>query len=157
MTHRDAGRGSTGALAWHRSHRRLLEDDGYWNLPAGPRALYAGIALLALNERGTVEYSTRKLSRRLNLRVTEQQVESLVQAGLIGICASREQAKSWHAASVRVTRDRYRDRDRPRDVNQGSKQRPETDIEPSTTDNGTEPSSEPHITALSRERREIPF
>lgn len=105
LTHSDAVRGSGDTLPWHRSYASLLDDDGYWNLPAGTRGVYRDILLVALRSAGRVPEDTLTLTRKIGVKVSKRQLEALNHAGLIGFCASGAQADRLHAASPRAYRE----------------------------------------------------
>jgi hypothetical protein len=107
LAHPDVKRGDLAPMPWHRTYARLLDDDGYWRLGAGARGVYHGLLLVALRGAGRVPTDTLTLSRKAGLRVSKRYLAALVDAGLIGYCASEDEARHLHASSpARVRRDR---------------------------------------------------
>ena len=155
LTHSDTKR-SAGAFAWHRAYTRLMRDDAYMELTEHRALIYHRLLLEYASTAARLRAETRSLSRRLGLRVTSADLESLSHAGFIKVCASRAQAVGWHDASVHATRDRERE-ESLKGVLLDSYVREEQQTV-NKTDNGTRldkvlPATESHVTALSAERR----
>src|SRR5262245_50630060 len=85
--HPDAARST--ALPWVKTYTELLSNDEYLNLPAGTRAVLHGLWLEYARSRCRLRLDTASLRRRLNLRVTKQQLEALNDAGFIHFSASK--------------------------------------------------------------------
>jgi hypothetical protein len=85
---------------WIKNYTELLHSNEYLRLPPGTRSLLHGLWLEYASSRCQLPLDTRSLSRRLNLRVTMQQLKSLSRAGFIDIVASDALAEGYQAASA---------------------------------------------------------
>ena len=91
---------------WIKLHLDLHHKDEWLSLTPVQRALLVGIWIEHASSSCQVPHDTRKLSRRLNMRVTEASLQSLVDAGFIRFFASdplaqiREEKKREDVASA---------------------------------------------------------
>ncbi len=85
--HRDAARAEVPT--WIKTHTRLLSDDNYLDLSPHCRAVLHGLWLEYARSRCQLTANTASLSRRLGLRVSSRQLESLNDAGFITFSASK--------------------------------------------------------------------
>jgi hypothetical protein len=74
---------------WVKVYTELLNDPDWLALPPGTRSLLVQLWLVYASSRGRVPLDTRSLSRRLNQRVTIEQLESLSHAGFLHFSASK--------------------------------------------------------------------
>ncbi len=91
---------------WIKTHLDLLSSDDYRDLSAGARAVLHGIWLEYASTQCQLKFDAKSLSTRLNLRVTKQQLETLVDAGFIDIVASKLLADGYQDASPEVEKKR---------------------------------------------------
>jgi hypothetical protein len=141
LTHSDATRGR-GPLPWHRTYAELLDDEGYWELSGAARGVFHGVLLVTLKCAGRCPTSTLTLSRKTGLKVRQSHLDSLVQAGLIGVCASTEQAARLHAASPRARREELEKYLKPAEQSR-SKGTPRPSEQDTNSTNDREPASVP--------------
>jgi hypothetical protein len=80
-------KGKPWAPPWIKVYHSLLDEPNYIALTPETRSLLEGIWKLFARTRGTLRKDTRNLSRQLNQRVTEQQLQRLNHAGWIPVCA----------------------------------------------------------------------
>ena len=78
---------------WIKTYRSQLDNDIYLDLTFAQRGLLHDLRLLYLMTHANVTADARKLSRRLNGRVTNAQLAALNDAGLIVFGASRPLAQ----------------------------------------------------------------
>lgn len=97
--HLDVMRSSRGAPPWIKNFTRLLDSDEYLELSGSTRGVLHGIWLLTAKQRAEVRGTTSSLSRRLNMRVTNEHIDTLVQAGFITLSARKPHAESTQDAS----------------------------------------------------------
>lgn len=90
---------------WIKTYLDLLDRDEYLELTAGERSLLHGLWLMTASSRSAVRLSTRSLSRRLALKVTSQQLESLRDAGFIEFFSSKTDAELVQNRSAEVDRE----------------------------------------------------
>jgi len=114
----------------------LLDDEGYWELPASTRGIYHAILLISLKNPGRIPADTLTLTRKSGLKISRRSLERLEQAGLLVICASIEQASRWHAAGPRDARNRDRVRELRSAVGEGPIDRARLRSEQQTDQNG---------------------
>lgn len=107
LVHSDAKRASPSTLGtslpWHRTYGRLLDHAGYWSLGAAERGLFHSILLVHLKNTGITPVSHGYFTHKTGLRVRQRHLDSLVQAGLIAFCASKEQAADLQRAGARAS------------------------------------------------------
>lgn len=109
---------------WIKTYTDLTRSDEYLELTAGERALLHGIWIEYASAQCQLKFSASSMSRRLNLRVTKQQLLALVQAGFIDVVASKVLADGYQLASPEVEEE-------------GEEEKPS--VTPSTsTSNGTD-------------------
>ncbi len=92
-------------LPWIKNYLELMRDDAYMDLTGNQRAILHGLWLEYASTRCQLHADTRSLSRRLNLRVTKQQLETLNHAGFIDIVASKVLADGYQPASTEIERE----------------------------------------------------
>ena len=101
-------RGRPWAPPWIKLAPALLDDPDFLELSAETRSLLVGIWMLFARSRGTVTKDTRRLSRQLHQRVTEQQLSSLNHAGFIEFCSGtvleRRRNAFWNRSVLDKTR-----------------------------------------------------
>lgn len=85
---------------WIKNYTELLHSEAYLDLTAGARSLLHGIWLEYASAQCELKFDARSLGRKLNLRATKQQLESLNHAGFIDVVASAELAEGYHDASA---------------------------------------------------------
>lgn len=85
---------------WIKSYTELLADEEYLSLPGHTRSVLHGVWLAYASSRCRLRADARSLSSRLRLRVTEQQLVSLSDAGFIEFVASAALAEGYHGAST---------------------------------------------------------
>jgi hypothetical protein len=90
---------------WIKSYIELLSDDHYLNLSHHQRGVLHGLWLAFASSRRQLILDTRSLSRRLNGRVTTQQLEALIDAGFIEVIASNVLAERLQDASPEQNRE----------------------------------------------------
>jgi hypothetical protein len=90
---------------WIKNYRVLLSDDDYLALSGHTRAILHGLWLAYASSDGQLRLDSLSLSRRLALRVTMKQIESLNHAGFIQFSASRPLALRYQAASLEKRRE----------------------------------------------------
>ena len=87
---------------WIKTYTDLLHDDGYLSLSAAERSVLHGIWLVYASSRCRAKFEPRSLSHRLSMRVRQEHLDALVQAGFITEVASATLAEGYHDASPRA-------------------------------------------------------
>lgn len=111
-------RGKPWAPEWIKLYPRLFDNDAFIELPENTRLLLIGLFVLFSRTRGELLVHTRSLSRRLNQRVTKQQLETLSHAGFIDFCSrtvlERRRNAFWNSSvldvDIEVDREEIRTR-----------------------------------------------
>jgi hypothetical protein len=85
---------------WIKVYTHLLDDDAYRDLTVARRAMFLGLLLEYAQARRSLRADTRQLSRRLDQRVRQEDLEALSAAGLITLVASKPQADRLHDARL---------------------------------------------------------
>ena len=97
-------KGKPWAPPWIKVYHSLLDQPAYIDLTPETRCLLEGIWKLFARSRGTLRKDTRNLSRQLNQRVTERQLERLNHAGWITFCSGtgleRLRNKFWNCSTL---------------------------------------------------------
>jgi hypothetical protein len=88
-----------------KTYTELLADEAYLSLGAAPRAILHSLWLAYAQSRCRLSADTGQLSRRLNLRVRQSDLEALNRAGFIDFVASASLADGYHAASASRARE----------------------------------------------------
>lgn len=122
LTHPDVKRrkGEQKPLPWHRAYAQLADDDGYWRLNAGCRAVYHGLLMIALRS-GRIPTVTLTLTRRLGLKVSKRQLNALEAAGLIGFCDNEREEARLQELSPRARRDELHEQASQQDTHDEAK------------------------------------
>jgi hypothetical protein len=84
---------------WIKNNTELLHDSAYLGLTGEQRSILHGLWLEYASARCRLPADSRLLTRRLNLRVTKRQLESLYHAGFIDFVASEVLAEGYQSAS----------------------------------------------------------
>lgn len=90
-------RGKPWAPPWIKLYPQLLDDDAFMGLTEQARLLLVGLFMLFSKSRGSITKDTRSLSRKLNQRVTNAQLDSLNHAGFIDFCSGTVREQRWNA------------------------------------------------------------
>jgi hypothetical protein len=85
---------------WIKNYTELTKSDEYLGLGAGERAVLHGIWLEYASSQCALRFDPVLLARRLNLRVRQQHLDSLIHAGFISNVASKTLAEGYHDASA---------------------------------------------------------
>lgn len=102
-------RGKPWAPPWVKLFTRILDDPEYLELSPETRSLLVGLWALFARSHGTVTKDTRRLSKQLHQRVTEQQLQALNHAGFLVFCSGTvlEQRRSafWNRSGLEEKRE----------------------------------------------------
>ena len=85
---------------WIKNYLELLHNHNYLSLPPATQALLHKLWLLYASTRRTIPLDTRYVSRAVQQRVTNKQLESLNHAGFIRIVASKPLASRARSREV---------------------------------------------------------
>lgn len=99
-------RGVPWTPPWIKNHTRLLHSDAYLGLSGNRRAILHGLWLEFASSRCRVAVDPVSISRRLSLRVTVADLESLNDAGWITFCSGtvleRFRERFWNGSNLEV-------------------------------------------------------
>jgi hypothetical protein len=90
---------------WVKNYTALLQNDDYLGLAPGTRSILHGLWLVYASAHCQLRLDTASLSRRLALRVTKRQLESLKDAGFIELSASKPLALARSRESTSYLRE----------------------------------------------------